>query len=204
MTDKRTEWDPLRVLITDHDPRRIELVEAIEELGHTVIMRNTEPDLSDIAQITKNERPDVAVVLINGDSVRALKMIDKIVHESLCPVIAFFTDDNDEFVQEAAKHGIFAYIGPEANIGGQIQVVLQRFTEYHNLEAAFYRRATIEQAKGILMERNGVDSVEAFNMIRDHARRANRRVIDIATSTIEAHDLLPSVPSAPPRKKKEE
>lgn len=37
-----------------------------------------------------------------------------------------------------------------------IDVTLQRFAEYNSLQGAFGRRATIEQAKGILMARHAV------------------------------------------------
>ena len=47
---------------------------------------------------------------------------------------------------------------------------LRRFAEYHDLEGAFGRRAVIERAKGILMER--------------HA-------IDLATAVVDGHRLLP-------------
>ena len=47
---------------------------------------------------------------------------------------------------------------------------------------ALERRAVIERAKGILMERHGVDEREAFELLRDHARSSNRRVVDVAQS----------------------
>ena len=50
-----------------------------------------------------------------------------------------------------------------------IDITLQRFAEYHNLQGAFGRRAVIEQAKGILMARHSVDADKAFALLR--ARR---------------------------------
>jgi response regulator NasT len=43
---------------------------------------------------------------------------------------------------------------------------LQRFTEYHSLQGAFGRRAVIEQAKGILMSRQGLNADDAFELLR--------------------------------------
>ena len=48
------------------------------------------------------------------------------------------------------------------------------------LEGALERRAVIERAKGILMERHGIDDREAFERLRDHARAGNRRVVEVA------------------------
>jgi response regulator NasT len=68
--------------------------------------------------------------------------------------------------------------------------VLRRFTEYHNLEGAFGRRALTERAKGILMERHGIDEREAFTMLREQARRTNRKIVDVAEAVVASHPLL--------------
>ncbi|MEA2454618.1 MAG: dTDP-glucose 4,6-dehydratase, partial [Thermoleophilaceae bacterium] len=79
-----------------------------------------------------------------------------------------------------------------------IDVVLARFTEFHDLEGAFGRRALTERAKGILMERHAVDEETAFAMLRDHSRSANRKMVDIAGAVVDGHALLPKeAPSAP-------
>ena len=48
-----------------------------------------------------------------------------------------------EFVKEASKRGVFAYI-TDADVEdwqSSIDIVLRRFAEYHELEGAFGRRA---------------------------------------------------------------
>ena len=49
----------------------------------------------------------------------------------------------------------------------------------------------IERAKGMLMERHGVDEREAFERLRDHARAASRRVVDVAEGVLDGHVLRP-------------
>jgi AmiR/NasT family two-component response regulator len=75
--------------------------------------------------------------------------------------------------------------------------VLRRFTEYHDLEGAFGRRAVTERAKGILMERHSVDEARAFELLRDHARNTNRKLVDVANAIVDGHRLLPGRPSQP-------
>ena len=60
------------------------------------------------------------------------------------------------------------------------------------LESALERRAVIERAKGILMERHSVDDRRAFELLRDHSRAGGRRVIDVAQSVLDGHALLPN------------
>ena len=63
---------------------------------------------------------------------------------------------------------------------GAVDVALGRFLEHRNLEEAFQRRAVIERAKGILMERDLIDEQEAFERLRSHARSSSQRLIDLS------------------------
>jgi AmiR/NasT family two-component response regulator len=120
--------------------------------------------------VTAKERPDVALVGLGDSSDHGLMLIEKIVHESACPVIVLIHAPDPAFVKEASKRGVFAYI-TDANAKdwlSSIDIVLRRFTEYHDLEGAFGHRALTERAKGILMERHSVDEPAAFEMLRDH------------------------------------
>ena len=106
---------------------------------------------------------------------------------------------DSEFVKEASKRGIFAYI-TDADAGdwqSSIDIVLRRFAEYHDLEGAFGRRALTERAKGILMERHSIDEAAAFAMLRAHSRAANRKLVDIAGAVVDGHLLLPKQSRAP-------
>jgi AmiR/NasT family two-component response regulator len=110
-------------------------------------------------------------------------------------VIAVLDVQDPTFINQAARRGIFAYIsggGDPAELQSSIDITLQRFAEYHNLEGAFGRRAVTERAKGILMERHAVDERRAFDMLRDEARRRQRKVVDIAEAVTTSHQLLPS------------
>jgi AmiR/NasT family two-component response regulator len=184
----------LRVLVADGPGVRLdEVTRTVASLGHEVIAR--ESSLPDVARITAAERPDVAIVIVHEGSEKALQLIDRIVHEAACPVIAVLDVQDRAFINEAAKRGIFAYIadghGPE-EMQSAIDIVLRRFAEYHDLEGAFGRRAVTERAKGILMERHGLDEQEAFTMLRDRARRTNRKMVDLADAVVAGHLLLPA------------
>lgn len=64
------------------------------------------------------------------------------------------------------------------------------------LQGALNSRVVIEQAKGVIAQARTVTVDEAFALMRDHARRNNRRLGDVAHAVI---DDLSSVPElAPP------
>jgi AmiR/NasT family two-component response regulator len=184
----------LRVLVSDGPGVRLdEVTRTVAGLGHDVIAR--ESSLPDVARITATERPDVAVVIVHEGTAKALELIDRIVHEATCPVIAVLDVQDRAFIKEAAKRGIFAYIADghdPQEMQSAIDIVLRRFAEYHALEGAFGRRAVTERAKGILMERHNVDEQAAFSMLRDEARRSNRKLVDVADAIVSSRSMLPA------------
>ena len=186
------ETEHLRVLIANERRDRLALVAPIvTSLGHEVIAREIE--VNDVGAVTVRERPDVALVGLGASSVHALTLIEKIVQEASCPVILLIHEPDPGFVKEASKRGIFAYItdGDAVDWQSSIDIVLRRFTEFHDLEGAFGRRAVTERAKGILMERHSVDEAAAFALLRQHARAGNRKLVDIAGAVVDGHALLP-------------
>lgn len=182
----------LRVLVADEGRDRLDhLGEVVSGLGHEVVARVVE--VTDVGVITTREHPDVALVWLGVSSDHALELIDEIVHEASCPVIALLTVQDSAYIREAARHGIFAYIvetGPE-ELQSAIDITLQRFAEYHDLRGAFGRRAVIEQAKGMLMARHGIDGDKAFELLRKHSQHGGRRLSDVAESIVETNALLP-------------
>ena len=181
----------LRVLIANERRDRLELLaQVVSGLGHEVIARSI--DVSEVGAVTAHERPDVALVGLGLSSEHALVLISEIVREAHCPVIALLSTKDPAYVKEAAKRGVFAYIvdtTPE-ELQSAIDVTLQRFTEYHNLQGAFGRRAVIEQAKGILMARNSLNADKAFEMLRDHSQHNGQRLADVAAAIVDSHLLL--------------
>jgi AmiR/NasT family two-component response regulator len=190
--------DHLRVLIANERKDRLALVAPIvAALGHEVIAR--EINVEDVGAVTARERPDVALVGLGESSEHALDLIDRIVREAACPVIVLLHASDPGFVKEASKRGVFAHISDidVEDWQSSIDIVLRRFTEYHDLQGAFGRRALIERAKGILMERHSVDENTAFEMLREGSRTENRKLIDLAGAVVDSHRLLPKRPDPP-------
>lgn len=181
----------LRVLIANERRDRLELLaQTVARLGHDVIAREIE--VTEVGAVTARERPDVALVGLGLSSEHALELITKIVHQAACPVIALLTAKDPAYIHEAAKRGVFAYIvdADAEELQSAIDITLQRFAEYHNLQGAFGRRAVIEQAKGILMARHAVDQEQAFQMLRTHSQHNGRKLVDVAQAIVESHLLL--------------
>ncbi len=99
----------LRILIANERSERLAIVAPlVSSLGHEVIAREINSD--EVGELTQRLQPDVALVGVGHDPHHALELIDHIVKESACPVIAILGAADDGFVREAAKLGVFAYI----------------------------------------------------------------------------------------------
>lgn len=187
------------MLAADEDRQALESVAAVlAELGHEVISYAI--GLAEAAGQIASEEPDLTVVALHEDDDHALDLIDEISQYGSGPVIALLETEDPDFVAAAAQRGIFAYAQPvnAETVRGAIDVAMRRHAELarlseqvDQLEGALERRAIIERAKGILMERHGMGDREAFALLRDHARRQNRTVVELARSVAEGHALLP-------------
>jgi response regulator NasT len=189
----------LRVLIADEDKDALhQLASVLDELGHEVAPYAV--SVSEAVELIATEDPDLAIVVVHQDDEHALALIAETVEYAAGPVIAQTRNGDVDFVARAAERGISAWIessSPEV-VQGAIEVALRRYEEtarlelkVDQLESALARRSQIERAKGILMERHGIDEREAFEMMRDHARGQSRRVVDVAVAVTEGHALLP-------------
>ena len=189
----------LRVLLADTDPGALKVTAGqLRELGHTPT--EIAVSLREAAEAIAADDPDLTIVVLYGDDGHALDLIEEINAYSSGPVIALLDREDPEWVAAAADRGIFAYARQETadSIQSAIEVAMRRWREHHELaeqverlENALERRAVIERAKGILMERHSVDERAAFQRVREHARGTNRTVVDVAAAVAEGHALLP-------------
>ena len=77
--------------------------------------------------------------------------------------------------------------------------VRRRETVAEQLQAALNSRVVIEQAKGKLAERLGIDMDRAFTMLRDYARNSNQRLTDVARTFVEGATAEFPPPAPVPR-----
>lgn len=184
----------LQVLIAnERDARLAAITAVVERLGHEIVGRNVE--IAEVGPLSRSTGAEVALVGLGLDSEHALEQISAIVHEAACPVIAVLDAKDPLYVREAAKRGVFAYVILDADNGeleSALDITLRRFAEFQNLQGAFGRRAIIEQAKGILMERNGIDADAAFALLKAHSQQTGQKLAAVAQAITQTHRLLPS------------
>ena len=190
----------MRVLTADENREQLkELGKLLAQLDHEVVSRAV--SVPEAAAMIAAEDPDVSLVRLHRDDEHALALIEEITESASGPVIAVLDDADPEFLSEAAARGIASFAQPVDvdNVQAAIELAVRRHADakalsdkVDQLETALERRSIIERAKGILMERHGVDDKAAFGRLRDHARSGNRRVVDVAQAVVDGHALLPA------------
>jgi AmiR/NasT family two-component response regulator len=200
MSDRQVETDDgasprLQVLIADERDETLQAItEIVEALGHEVVGRGLK--VRDVGPLSRNTGAEVGLVGVGLRSEHALAEISAIVHEAACPVIAILDVEDPSYIEQAAQRGVFAYVvlnGKETTeLRSALDITLRRFAEFRNLQGAFGRRAIIEQAKGILMERHDIKADAAFQLLKAHSQDTGRRLGDLAEVITETRQLLPS------------
>jgi AmiR/NasT family two-component response regulator len=189
----------LRVLTANEDRDALQaLTELLGRLGHSVTSRAV--SVTEAVDLIAIEDPDVSLVRLHHDDEHALALIEELTESASGPVIAVLDEADPEFISAAAERGISAFAQPvdEANVQAALELAMRRYAESEaltervdQLETALERRALIERAKGILMERHSIDDRAAFELLRGFARRNNRKVVDVASAVEAGRELLP-------------
>jgi GAF domain-containing protein len=89
---------------------------------------------------------------------------------------------------ESEVSALQACAGVVANLLAHAVAAFTQGRLARQLQVAFEQRIVIEQGKGALMEREGVDAASAFERLRSVARSGRRTVVDVA------RDVLAGVP----------
>ncbi|GAB4058859.1 GAF and ANTAR domain-containing protein [Catellatospora paridis] len=79
----------------------------------------------------------------------------------------------------------------------QARAIRHHETLAEQLQAALNSRIIIEQAKGVIAERRRVDMDEAFDLLRDTARRNNRRLSELARTVVDGSESIWLTQQAP-------
>lgn len=197
---------PTGMAVVVADERQEPLEEAIrlvEAAGHRVVASDT--DLEHVAGLIAQHRAELAVIAVHETAEHVLALLERINDAAPCPTVLLFDDEDAELLHNALERGLDAYAGRSAaSLNTAIVFALRRSAELdrfgrrvRDFEAGAERRALIERAKGVLMERHDVDERRAYEMLRGEARGTRATLADVADAVLRARALL-RPPRAPP------
>ncbi|MFA9269879.1 MAG: ANTAR domain-containing response regulator [Baekduiaceae bacterium] len=189
---------PSRFRITLADESRealTRLAERLEALGHDVtgLAVSVAEGVRDIADTD----PEVAIVMLHESDEHALDLIDELSDALQGPVVVLVDEPDATFLTAAADRGLsaFATSPDDEELQGALEVAVRLHGHRAELSAridtltsAVERRAALEQAKGVLMERYGLTAEAADARLRERARETGRRLVDAAEDVVQTTD----------------
>ena len=192
-----------RILLANADKDELRaLSKLVEAAGHEVV--DLAISAGEAGEAIVEHQPEMAMLLVEpGELDHCLNMMTEIRGYADIPIVVLARSVDDEMLRKISELAmeVLHLPGDPQTVAGVIRVAAERDAERRGLEkrvgeidSVLERRSAIEQAKGILMERHGIDAVEAFDLIRNHARSGNLRVVDVAASIITARELLTTDP----------
>src|SRR3954447_11064605 len=184
----------LRILTADEDEVALRrTAQLLEALGHEVTACTA--SVQEACELIARDEPDAAVVVVHRDPDHALDLIDELSEALAGPVVVLHESAGPEFAQAAAARGVDALardVDADA-LQAALWVAVHRnaersalATQVDQLEHALARRAVIERAKGVLMERHGLTDREAFERLRAQARSRSVTVVALAAELTAA------------------
>ena len=145
-------------------------------------------------------RPDLIIVDAESEARDALEHVVMATRDERRPIVLFTNDPDTTHVPDAVAAGVCAYIveglSPQ-RIRPILQVAMARFRHEQSLRAELQHardelkdRKTIDRAKGILMQRQGLDEKQAYDRLRKLAMDKGIKMVQIAQRMIDAAELL--------------
>lgn len=185
----------VRVLIAEDETIiRLDLRAQLEELGYLVCgeARNG----NEAVELARELEPEVAILDVKMPDSDGLDAARRILAERSIPILLLTAYSDPELVGRAARAGVFAYLVKpfqSSDLMPAIETAIARHGELDELRGeaeglaeALAARKSIERAKGLLMEREGLSEGDAFSRLRGASQRSGQPMKLIADAIVAA------------------
>jgi two-component system, response regulator / RNA-binding antiterminator len=145
-------------------------------------------------------QPDLIVVDADTAARDALEHVVKATRHERRPIVLFTNDEDTAHMKDAVAAGVTAYIvaGLAAErIRPILEVAMARFQHEQQLRreladarSELQERKTIDRAKGLLMQRQGLSEQEAYEKLRKTSMDRGLKLGDVAQRILDVADLL--------------
>ncbi len=190
----------MRVLVAEDETIiRLDVRALLERAGHLVVAEARD-GLEAVALAAEHE-PDLIVMDVRMPHLDGIKAARAITAARAVPIVMLTAYSESDLVARASEAGAFGYLVKpfrEVDLLPAIDTARARFDELAalrvetaSLQEALASRKAVERAKGILMQREGIDEAEAFRRIRAASQKTGRTMRVVADALIATFDVEP-------------
>lgn len=188
------ETRALHILLVDDNADRAELVGAhLREAGFSNL-RVVQQQQGLLYQIEQNP-PDVILISLESPGRDLLESLSIVSHHNPTPIVMFTEEDDPDFIGQAVDAGVTTYLvdGIRAEkVKPVVEVAIAQFQVFQRLrgelaesQSALSERRVIEQAKLLLISRDGLSETKAHQVLQKLAMTRNVKLAEIAAQIIE-------------------
>jgi len=183
----------VRILVAEDETIiRLDLVEMLGRAGLEVCAEAR--DGVEAVELAHEHQPDLAIMDVKMPRLDGIEAARRILDERPIPIVMLTAYGQDELVARAVEAGVFGYLVKpfrEQDLLPAIRTARARHEELaavreevESLGEALAARKSIERAKGILMEREGLSEADAFARLRRASQLAGRPMRVVADALI--------------------
>ncbi|MEO1656537.1 MAG: ANTAR domain-containing protein [Pseudomonadota bacterium] len=193
---------PLIVLLIDSDPRRAAIVEQGLRDRAVVHIANDLTSI-DLLERINSLQPDAIIIDCESPDRDTIENLRNVAQENPKPIVMFVEDGDGSLAKEAVRAGVSAYIVDglsESRILPVIEVAIERFKMVDGLWKELQKskddletRKVVERAKGLLMEKRGMNEQSAYNAMRETSMTSGKPLRQVAEDILSIADLLGKV-----------
>src|SRR5207248_2367018 len=184
----------MRILVAEDETIiRLDLRELLERAGFEVCAEAR--DGLEAVELARSEEPDLAIMDVKMPKLDGIEAARRILDERPIPIVMLTAYGQDELVSRAVEAGVFGYLVKpfrEQDLMPAIATARARHDELaavrdeaESLADALAARKSIERAKGLLMEKEGLSEDDAFARLRKASQVSGRPLRVIAEAVID-------------------
>ncbi len=145
-------------------------------------------------------QPDMIIVDAESQARDALEHVVVATRDARRPIVMFTNDNDTSHVKDAVAAGVSAYIVAglsSERIRPILDVAMARFQheqalrqELADTKVELQDRKIIDRAKGMLMQRQGLNEQAAYDKLRKTAMDKSLKVVEVAQRMLDVAELL--------------
>ena len=183
----------MRILIAEDETIiRLDLKQLLERAGYEIVAEAK--DGEEAVALARSEEPELAILDVKMPKLDGIEAARRILEERPIPIVMLTAYGQQELVARAVEAGVFGYLVKpfrEQDLLPAIAAARARHEELQALRAeaesladALAARKVIEQAKGLLMEKEQLSEGEAFARLRKASQASGRPLKAIAEAVV--------------------
>ena len=186
---------PLVLVAEDGTIVRLDLARMlVERAGFETVVEAR--DGEEAVALAREHEPDLAILDVNMPRLDGIEAARRILAERPLPIVMLTAYSDDASVGRAIEAGVFAYVVKpfrEQDLLPAIRAAQARYQEllelrarYDSVTDALAAQRSVEQAKTLLVKREGLSSAEAFTRLLGASKQSGQPLEVIAGAVVEA------------------